>query len=90
MVVGIIVRKTNDKVPEEQGVSSSELLGRAVYCPLCGKELRGWGEGCTIIHLHCSSCNLELVIANSQVLDADTLLNLEKKLVESFYEAASW
>lgn len=87
MVVGVLVRKTVNVSEVDRLASSSELLGRALYCPLCRGELRGWGEGCTLVHLYCTECGLELIIANDQVLDASSLVELEEKLVKTLYEA---
>ena len=88
MIVGVIHRKR--KAEEARNfLESSKLLGRSVYCPLCRNELKGWGEGCTVLHLFCEDCGIELTLANTSVLNDKDVDCLEKKLINSFYNVSS-
>ena len=90
MLVGVIHRRVRDV--EEPGnllVPSEQLLGKPVYCPLCRRELKGWGEGCTIVHLFCEDCGVELTLANTSVLDDEDVDDLEKEFLNLFYTASS-
>ena len=89
MLVGVVHRRIRDV--EELGnlLASSELLGKPVYCPLCRRELRGWGEGCTILHLICEDCEVELTLANASALDDNCVNDLERRLLDLFYSVSS-
>ncbi len=88
MMVGVVHRKR--WVGEVHDfLMSSELIGRPIYCPLCRRELKGWGEGCTVLHLFCEDCGVELTLANTSVLDDKDIDSLEKELISSFYNVSS-
>jgi len=88
MLVGVIHKRV-EGVEDGDLLASSELLGKPVYCPLCRRELRGWGEGCTILHLICENCGVELTLANTSVLDDKAINSLERRLLDLFYSTSS-
>jgi len=89
MLVGVIHRSKEVEVPSNGLVTSRELLGKAIYCPLCRKELKGWGEGCTVLHLYCDRCDIAITLANANILKDKDLNNLEAKLLSLFNEMSS-
>lgn len=89
MLVGVIHRRVRDVEEPSNLLASSELLGKPVHRPLCRRELKGWGEGCTIVHLFCEDCGVELTLANSDVLNTKDVDDLERELVGLFYSASS-
>gem|GEM_PF-2838870 len=89
MLVGVIYRIMKNE--EELGnllMSSEQLLGKPVYCPLCRRKLKGWGEGCTVVYLFCENCGVELTLANTSVLDYKDVDDLEKELLNLFYRVS--
>lgn len=89
MLVGVIHRYKEVETQSSELVESRELFGRAVYCPLCRRELKGWGEGCTVLHLYCDHCGIAITVANTNILEDKDLSNLEAKLLSLFNEISS-
>jgi len=89
MLVGVVHRRAESEEDLGNLLPSSELLGKPVHCPLCRSELKGWGEGCTVLHLFCENCGVELTLANTNVLDDKDVDDLEKELLNSFYRVSS-
>ncbi len=89
MLVGVIYRSKEVEILGIELVTSRELFGQAIYCPLCRKELKGWSEGCTVFHLYCDHCGIAITVANTNILEDKDLSDLEAKLLSLFDEISS-
>ena len=91
MLVGIIHRGKEIKALSNKLLTSRELFGLSICCPLCCNELKGWSEGCTVLHLYCDRCGITITLANTNILEDKDLDDLEKKLLSLFDEiSAGW
>ena len=89
VLVGVIHRRKGENPPTNEIISSKELFGKSIYCPICRRELRGWGEGCTVIHLYCDHCGIVMTLANNGILEGKDLEELEVGLLSEFDKVSS-
>ena len=45
-------------VRENEGSEEAQIEGKNVHCPLCGRPLKVWVEGCSLYRTVCRACEL--------------------------------
>ncbi|MCS7365742.1 MAG: hypothetical protein NDF54_09930 [archaeon GB-1867-035] len=61
-------------------VSSEELVEIKMFCPICKESLKGWLEGCTLIHLICKKCGVHILLINTKMFAEHDIIELKMEL----------